>query len=124
MRHSEFAERLQLSTDFVPVQRGFDDLAHPPGSPVNLKEPQMSEAYSTIRCGELHPSLEAEAWKRAGISRSHAYELTAAGKFPRPVKVGRASRFVAAEIDAWIEGRIAQRDAKQSAATQCGEVLA
>ena len=55
--------------------------------------------------------LEPEAWVRAGISRSHAYELMAAGKFPRPVKVGRASRFVAAEVDAWIQARMDDRDA-------------
>lgn len=84
----------------------------------------MSEAHSTVRYIEPHPSLEAEAWKRAGISRSHAYELIAAGEFPRPVKVGRASRFVAAEIDAWIEGRIAQRDARHPTTTPGSEVAA
>lgn len=57
------------------------------------------------------PHLEPEGWRRAGISRSHAYELISQGRFPRPVKVGRASRFVAAEIDAWIEARVADRDA-------------
>jgi predicted DNA-binding transcriptional regulator AlpA len=56
------------------------------------------------------PQLEPEGWKRAGISRSHAYELMSAQTFPRPVKVGRASRFVSAEIDAWIAARIAARD--------------
>ena len=61
------------------------------------------------------PHLEPEAWVRAGISRSHAYELMAAGKFPRPVKVGRASRFVAAEVDAWIQARVADRDASVGA---------
>jgi predicted DNA-binding transcriptional regulator AlpA len=39
----------------------------------------------------------------------------AAGKFPRPVKVGRASRFVAAEVDAWIQARVADRDASVGA---------
>lgn len=59
------------------------------------------------------PQLEAQAWKRAGISRSHAYELMSAQPpaFPRPVKIGKASRFVSTEIDAWIGSRIAARDA-------------
>lgn len=58
------------------------------------------------------PQLEAAAWKRAGISRSYAYELMAAQPpaFPRPVKIGKASRFVVAEVDSWIAGRIAARD--------------
>jgi predicted DNA-binding transcriptional regulator AlpA len=50
------------------------------------------------------------AWKRAGISRAYAYELVAANKFPKPVKIGAASRWVTAEVDAWIEARIAERD--------------
>jgi predicted DNA-binding transcriptional regulator AlpA len=33
------------------------------------------------------------------------------GEFPRPVKIGRASRFVTAEVDAWIASRMAARDA-------------
>lgn len=64
------------------------------------------------------PQLEAEAWKRAGISRSHAYELMAATPpaFPRPVKIGKASRFLSDEIDAWIGNRVAERDAGIAAA--------
>jgi predicted DNA-binding transcriptional regulator AlpA len=56
--------------------------------------------------------LEAEPWGRAGISRSHAYALMAETPpaFPKPVKVGRASRFVSTEIDMWIAARIAARD--------------
>ena len=57
------------------------------------------------------PALEPQAWVRAGLSRSHAYELMTRGEFPRPVKIGRASRFVAAEVDAWIAARMAERGA-------------
>ncbi len=75
----------------------------------------MSDTQHTPNEAGLRPQLEPEAWKRAGISRSHAYELMAAQPpaFPRPVKIGRASRFVAAEVDAWIAGRIEARDAAQ-----------
>jgi prophage regulatory protein len=51
------------------------------------------------------------AWARAGISRAYAYDLMARGEFPRPVKVGRAIRFVSTEVDEWIAQRIAERDA-------------
>ena len=41
--------------------------------------------------------------------------LAREGKFPRPVKYGQESnssvRFVEAEVAAWIEARIAERDA-------------
>ena len=70
----------------------------------------MSGSSTTANEAGLRPQLESEGWRRAGISRSHAYELIAQGRFPRPVKVGRASRFVAAEIDAWIQARVADRD--------------
>lgn len=58
------------------------------------------------------PQLEAQAWNRAGVSRAYAYELMSAmpPAFPHPVKIGKASRWVSAEIDAWIAGRIATRD--------------
>ena len=59
------------------------------------------------------PQLEAASWRRAGISRSYAYALIAAGKFPRPVRIGNASRWPSSEIDAWIEARMAERAAPQ-----------
>ena len=79
---------------------------------------------STTPCGtnEAGPrlQLEAQAWKRAGISRSHAYELMAATPpaFPRPVKIGKASRFVSSEVDAWIGSRIAARDGSPRGAAE------
>jgi len=71
------------------------------------------------------PRLIAEGWRRAGISRSLAYELMAAGRFPRPIKIGTASRFVTDEIDAWIDARVAERDGAQGvsegAAPRCAD---
>ena len=44
-------------------------------------------------------------------SRSTIYSLIAAGDFPAAVKLGpRASAWVKAEIEAWAESRIAQRE--------------
>ncbi len=42
----------------------------------------------------------------------HLWRLRKAGKFPKPIKLGgQRIAYVEAEIDAWIEQRIAERDA-------------
>ena len=51
--------------------------------------------------------------KRTGLSRSTIYLLIKKGTFPKPVKLGeRSVGWVEAEVDAWLEGRIQQRDAE------------
>ncbi|KAA9019830.1 AlpA family transcriptional regulator [Sphingobium limneticum] len=51
-----------------------------------------------------------EVLDRAGISRPTLYRMISAGKFPQPVKIGeRATGWINREIDAWVEGRIADR---------------
>jgi prophage regulatory protein len=53
----------------------------------------------------------AETARRVMFSRVHVYRLIAAGKFPRPVKLGEARvAFVEAEVDDFIRARIAERD--------------
>ncbi|MDO8908748.1 MAG: AlpA family transcriptional regulator [Pseudohongiella sp.] len=48
-----------------------------------------------------------EVQTRTGICRSHAHDLVKKGKFPAPIKLGpRASGWVEADIDAWIQDRI------------------
>jgi prophage regulatory protein len=47
---------------------------------------------------------------RTGLSRSAVYDLAQRGEFPQQIKLsdhGRASAWVAAEIDSWIDARIA-----------------
>jgi prophage regulatory protein len=45
-----------------------------------------------------------------GLSRSAIYDLASRGHFPPPIKISpRASAWVAAEVDAWIERKIAER---------------
>jgi prophage regulatory protein len=46
-----------------------------------------------------------------GLSPSWTWELVARGDFPAPVKIGKVSAFVADEVAAWIEKRIAERPA-------------
>ena len=43
------------------------------------------------------------------FGRSRIYQQIAAGEFPQPIKVGKSSRWVKAEVDAWINRHCAQR---------------
>lgn len=45
-----------------------------------------------------------------GASRSFIYQEVAAGRFPKPVKLGRSTRWIAAEIHAWIAAKAQARD--------------
>jgi prophage regulatory protein len=49
--------------------------------------------------------------KGIGYSKVHLYRLELAGEFPRRVRLGRAYAWIEAEIDAYIEAKIAARDA-------------
>ena len=57
-----------------------------------------------------------QAADRVGLHPEYLMTLSRKGKFPHPVKYGRESnsavRFVEAEVEAWIEERIAERDSK------------
>lgn len=51
--------------------------------------------------------------KKTGYGRSKIYDLMSKGEFPKPVRLGsNAVGWVEAEIDAWIEKLIAERDAE------------
>ncbi|HEY5850417.1 MAG TPA: AlpA family transcriptional regulator [Lysobacter sp.] len=52
-----------------------------------------------------------EVISRVGLKKTAIYARIAAGTFPRPVTDGGVSRWVEAEIDAWIGQLIAKRDA-------------
>jgi prophage regulatory protein len=61
-----------------------------------------------------------ETLKKTGLPNSGMYALIAADQFPKPVKLsegGRAVAWIEAEIDAWIESRIA---ASRGAGTKAG----
>lgn len=50
----------------------------------------------------------ADLENRVGLKKSQLWKLIRERRFPSPVKCGRSSLFVAAEVDAWIEERIRQ----------------
>lgn len=51
--------------------------------------------------------------ERLGVHPEHVMRLARDGKFPKPIKLGTgqgsAVRFVEAEVDAWLEARMAAR---------------
>lgn len=50
--------------------------------------------------------------ERTSLRRSTIYEMMQAGTFPKPVKLNlRSNGWIEAEIDAFIEARIAEREA-------------
>ncbi|MCZ8170439.1 MAG: AlpA family phage regulatory protein [Brevundimonas sp.] len=52
--------------------------------------------------------------ERVPLSRAQLYQMMSEGRFPKPIKLGENARAVAwddAEIDLWIEARIADREA-------------
>ncbi len=54
--------------------------------------------------------------QRIGVSRTTLWQLTRDGCFPKPVAVTETRRgYIASEVDAWIRGRIAERDGKAAA---------
>lgn len=46
-----------------------------------------------------------------GVSKPTIWRWAAQGKFPRPAKCGAASRWPWSEVQAWIDARVAERDA-------------
>ncbi|KQW80777.1 helix-turn-helix transcriptional regulator [Brevundimonas sp. Root1279] len=46
---------------------------------------------------------------RIGMSRSWIYKEIAAGRFPKPVKIGSCSGWYAGQIDTWIEQLVASQ---------------
>lgn len=68
--------------------------------------PMPSEPADGIPEGGL--VLERKPWIRLGVARSTVYELMKLD-FPKPVKVGAGSRWIQAEVDAWIASRAALR---------------
>lgn len=58
---------------------------------------------------------QTETRKRCGdLPKSTLFLYIQQGRFPKPVKIGRASAWIESEVDAWIAERIAERDAAKT----------
>jgi prophage regulatory protein len=52
-----------------------------------------------------------EVMQKTGLSRSYVYDLSKKGQFPKPLKLTeRSSAWIESEVQAWIDGRIKQRE--------------
>ena len=47
----------------------------------------------------------------SGLRRSHIYKLISEDEFPRPVKIGSASRWSLREVQRWIADKLDERSA-------------
>lgn len=52
---------------------------------------------------------------RTGMGRSWIYREAAAGRFPRPIKIGGATGWSAREIDGWLDALFANRPPHRTA---------
>lgn len=51
-----------------------------------------------------------------GLSKTVVYRLMAEGGFPKPTRLGlRARAWVSSEVQDWVAGRIAERNARSAA---------
>ena len=46
--------------------------------------------------------------KLTGLTDKWFYNLIIDGEFPKPIKLGRSSRWLESEVEAWLQQRIAQ----------------
>jgi prophage regulatory protein len=63
---------------------------------------------------EIKILKEPDVLARTGVrSHQHLHQLIKAGKFPAPIKLAcRSIGWVESEINAWLQDRIAERDAR------------
>jgi prophage regulatory protein len=55
-----------------------------------------------------------QVYELIGLSAMQVWRLRRDGRFPQPIALGVNSKgFLKEEIDAWIEARVAERDARQ-----------
>lgn len=53
-----------------------------------------------------------EVVERIGFKKSSIYLWISEGKFPQPLKLGQSTRWVASEVESWLEKKIAEAPRK------------
>lgn len=93
-----------VSTDVAASDDDDDDGGDSDGEPARrspLKKSPFSPSPALLGFGPLSHYV--------GFGRSRIYSLISQGEFPPPIKIGKSSRWVRAEIDAWLSKQIAAR---------------
>jgi prophage regulatory protein len=73
-------------------------------TPQHQLSPEAGQLPAIPTTERLLPLPEVES--RSGFKSSFIYQLIKEGKFPKPVKIGTASRWRETEIKAWIFSQI------------------
>ena len=81
---------------------------------MNQKILSNTDKYSVSQSTEILLWTMPTLSKRIGMSRSNIYQQIQAGKFPPPLKLGRSSRWLGAEIEAWVKTQAEARSLKKS----------
>jgi prophage regulatory protein len=55
-----------------------------------------------------------EVTAKIGGGKTFVYSAMKAGAFPKPIRVGRRSSWIEAEINQWLEERVAARDSGET----------
>ena len=76
-----------------------------------MRDQVMSQSTQISTLDKLLNLLEVQ--QQTSLSRTTIYRLIESGEFPRPVKIGRTSRWPTSEISAFIDDRKADRTASQ-----------
>lgn len=75
-----------------------------PLTPQHQPSPEAGRLLAIQTTERLLPLPEVES--RSGFKSSFIYQLIKEGKFPKPVKIGTASRWRESEIQRWIHNQI------------------
>ncbi|MDV6347298.1 AlpA family transcriptional regulator [Nitrosomonas sp. Is35] len=73
-------------------------------TPQHHLNPDAGQSPATSTTERLLPLPEVES--RSGFKSSFIYQLIKEGKFPKPIKIGAASRWRESEIQQWIHDQI------------------
>lgn len=73
---------------------------------------QSTTSFATHKATEPHSLAYpiSVVSKKIWICRSGIYQLIQQNKFPKPIKIGRSSRWLATELEDWIAKQVSIRD--------------
>ncbi len=71
--------------------------------------------HEVAAIGELHFIRLKQVMQRSGMSRAWTYDAIRRGEFPGPIKLGRASVWNSASVEAWVREKLeaASKEAAQ-----------
>lgn len=79
-------------------------MTHTSASSHHHSTPQSGQSSTLPANEKLLPLTQVEI--RTGFKSSFIYQLIGQGKFPKPIKIGMASRWRESEVQQWIQNQI------------------